>query len=188
MNRLGCAGFFLVLTSLALPWVSFTLGCNSTQLSPQTGLDLINPRTVEVQASAGNSAGLPQSVHGSFELHFQWTFRAIGLLAAAGLLLTSWRGSVGFAVKALIATGGVFVTMALVATLQGSHFRLNTGGREATGAAGIGGVVAILGFAAASVFNLIGWARAGREGRAPPAKPSGGLIWGPSREGHGEDD
>ena len=129
MRRLiGSGAFVFVLLCLALPWLSFSVGCTGG-LAPQRGGALLIGRDAHIDATSTQTAATGASVQvrtvGTMDMPPQAFAWAAVLLAVVGLGLARSRSRRSFYVRTLLSVAGVLAMLALFSAPSRKRHRLH---------------------------------------------------------------
>ena len=107
----GAAGFVLVLMTLALPWMSFSVGCTGN-LAPKKGVDLLHGSDTHISVHNGDD-----QAEGTIHIEPQPAVWAVLVLATGGAASFAVERRRGFWLRAGIAAAGLGVVAWYAAAL-----------------------------------------------------------------------
>jgi hypothetical protein len=147
---LGSLAFLPILLLLALPWVSFSIGCTSG-ISPQSGFALMVDQDILVKGEVDTTAGRDQ-VSGTVHIPAQWPVRLVVICVAVGASLFWLRRWPGRLTRSLVAIAGALLAAWTITRLNEGHFSVT--GHQPEIDAGLGAGATLVGFCLVALINV----------------------------------
>ena len=110
-RAVASAGFVLLLLTLALPWMTLSVGCTGG-LAPKTGIDLLHANDAQISVHHDND-----QAEGTVHIDPQPAIWAVLILAVAGAAAYLIRNRRGFFVRAAISAAALAVVAVYSGTL-----------------------------------------------------------------------